>query len=102
MDANSSTIVRFKAQANKFSGIISKGLSKTKQRLIQELIYGIQASKDVKISNVSRALQEEIPLIKTEDRLCRNLADADFSEHINDEIIQHPMILLTNLQVNIK
>lgn len=88
MDANSSAIVCFKAQANKFSGIISKGLSKTKQRLVKELIYGIQASKDVKISNVSRALQEEIPLIKTEDRLCRNLADEDFSEHINDVIIR--------------
>ena len=50
MDANSSTISRFKAQANKFSGILSKGLGKTTGRLIKELIYGIQASKDIKIS----------------------------------------------------
>jgi hypothetical protein len=31
MDANSSTINRFKAQANKFSEIIGKGLGKTTQ-----------------------------------------------------------------------
>src|SRR6266487_1317453 len=88
MDAKSSVINRFKAQANKFSGIISKGLSKAKQRLLKEMFYGIQASKDVKISNISRALHEKIPLIKTEDRLCRNLDDEDFTRHINNEILR--------------
>lgn len=88
MDANSSSISRFKAQANKFSGILSKGLGKTTSRLIKELIYGIQASKDVKISNVARSLQEDIKLIKTEERLCRNLAAEDFSDHINTQIIR--------------
>ena len=88
MDANSSTISRFKAQANKFSGILSKGLGKTTSRLIKELVYGIQAAKDVKISNVARSLQEDIKLIKTEERLCRNLAAEDFSDHINTQIIR--------------
>jgi len=88
MDANSLAINRFKAQANKFSGIISKGLSVPKQKLIKQLIYGIQASKDVKLSNISRALQEAIPLIKTEDRLSRNLGDEDFTEHINNQTLR--------------
>lgn len=88
MDANSSAISRFKAQANKFSGILSKGLRKTTGRLIKELIYGIQACKDIKISNIARSLQEDIKLIKTEDRLCRNLAAEDFSNHINEQIIR--------------
>jgi hypothetical protein len=88
MDANSCTISRFKAQANKFSGIISKGLSAAKQKLLKQLIYGIQASKDVKLSNISRALKEDIPLIKTEDRLSRNLNDEDFTEHINEQILR--------------
>ena len=88
MDANSSTISRFKAQANKFSGIIGKGLDKTTQRLIKEMIYGVQAAKDIKISNVARSLQENIKLIKTEERLCRNLAAEDFSDHINEQIIR--------------
>jgi hypothetical protein len=88
MDANSCTINRFKAQSNKFSGIISKGLPVVKQRLIKEMIYGIQASKDVKLSNISRALQENIPLIKTEDRLSRNLNDIDFTDTINEELLR--------------
>lgn len=86
MDANSCTINRFKAQANKFSGIISQGLGKVQSRLVKELVYGIQASKDVKISNVARSLCEPIKLIKTEDRLCRNLSAADLSSHINEQI----------------
>jgi len=84
MDANSFTMKRFKAQANKFSGIISKGLIISKQKLIKQLIYGIQASKDVKLSNINRAL----PLIKTEDRLSRNLEDLDFTEHINSQTLR--------------
>lgn len=88
MDAKSFTIARFKAQANKFSGILAKGLDKTTGRLIKELIYGIQAAKDIKISNVARSLQEDIKLIKTEERLCRNLAAEDFSNHINTQIIR--------------
>ena len=88
MDANSLTIGRFKAQANKFSGIISKSLSVPKQKLVKQLIYGIQASKDVKLSNIGRALQENIPLIKTEDRLSRNLDDEDFTKCINEEILR--------------
>ena len=88
MDANSSTVSRFKAQANKFSGILGKGLGKTTQRLIKEMIYGVQAAKDIKISNIARSLQEDIKLIKTEERLCRNLAAEDFSDHINEQIIR--------------
>src|SRR3982750_2466773 len=37
------------------------------------MLFGIQASQDVKLSNIARSLKEEIPLIKTEDRLSRNL-----------------------------
>jgi len=88
MDANSSPVSRFKAQANKFSGIISKGLSAAKQKLVKQLVYGVQASKDVKLSNISRALKEDIPLIKTEDRLSRNLNDEDFTEHINQQTLR--------------
>ena len=88
MDTTSTTINRFKMQINKFSGILTKGLKKNKQRLIKEMLYGIQASKDVKLSNIVRALKENIPLIKTEDRLSRNLASDDFTSIINNHIIR--------------
>ena len=75
MSENVRTTATIKAQLSKFSGIIAKGLSKPKQRLIKEMIYGIQAAKDIKLSNITRVLNETIPLIKTEDRLSRNLDD---------------------------
>jgi hypothetical protein len=71
---------------SKFSGIISKGLSKAKKRLIREMIYGIQAGKDIKLSSVTRSLNEPIPFIKTEDRLSRNLDDRDLTDEINNQI----------------
>ncbi|WP_141638859.1 hypothetical protein [Anaerophaga thermohalophila] len=79
---------RFKMQCNKFSGTITKELGVIKKRLVKEMIFGIQASKDVKLSNISRSLKEDIPLIKTEDRLSRNLASEDLSEQLNKEIMR--------------
>lgn len=86
MSGESKIIANLKGQLSKFSGIISKGVKKPKQRLIKEMLYGIQASKDVKLSNIARTLKEQQALIKTEDRLSRNLDDEDFTERVNDEI----------------
>jgi hypothetical protein len=81
-------VVGLKAQLSKFSGIISKSFKQPKKKLIKEILYGIQASKDVKLSNISRTLKEEQALIKTEDRLSRNLDDQDFTDGINEEIMR--------------
>jgi len=86
MTGDFSTVAAIKGQISKFSGNISKGLSKPRQRLIKEMVYGIQASKDVKLSNITRSLNESIPLIKTGDRLSRNLDDEDFTAEINNQI----------------
>jgi len=86
MTENTRTVAVLKGQISKFSGIISKGLSKPKRKLIKEIVYGVQASKDIKLSHITRALNESIPLIKTENRLSRNLDDRDFTEEINNQI----------------
>src|SRR5574340_797181 len=86
MTGNSRTVAVIKGQLSKFSGIISRDLPKAKQRLVREMIYGIQAAKDVKLSNITRSLNEPQALIKTEDRLSRNLDDRDFTEAINHQI----------------
>jgi len=88
MTVDYKTAVGLKAQLSKFSGIISKGFGKPKRKLIKEMLYGIQASKDVKLSNISRTLKEEQSLIKTEDRLSRNLDDQDFTGDINEEMMR--------------
>jgi hypothetical protein len=86
MTRDSRTVAAIKGQMSKYSGIISKSLSKAKQRLVREMLYGIQAGKDIKLSCITRALNESIPLLKTEDRLSRNLDDCDFTDTINNEI----------------
>jgi len=57
MDENTIVVAKIKAQLAEFSGIISKGFPRGKRRLI-----------------------------KTEDRLSRNLDDVDFTDGINREI----------------
>ena len=64
--------------------------------------YGIQAYRDVRLSNISRILKEQESLIKTEDRLSRDLDDEDFTDGINEEIMRmgpgldmgHPLLSL--------
>lgn len=75
-------------QLEKFCCDISKGLKKPKRRLIHQMVYGIQASRDVKVSQIARSLNETIKLLKTEIRLCRNLQDESLTEHINQKILQ--------------
>jgi hypothetical protein len=41
MSAESKTVASLKGQISKFSGIISKGFNKPKQKLIKEMLYGI-------------------------------------------------------------
>jgi hypothetical protein len=74
---------KVKGQITRFAGRLAAGLSKPDRRFITEAVYGIQASKDVKISNLARSLDEKIPLIKTENRLCRRLAARDLTAHVN-------------------
>jgi hypothetical protein len=64
---------RLKAQLTKFCSELCAGLSGPLEKFVGQMLFGIQASQDVKLSNIARSLKEEIPLIKTEDRLSRNL-----------------------------
>jgi hypothetical protein len=64
---------RLKAQLTKFSSELCVGLGRPLEKFVGQMLFGIQASQDVKLSNIARSLKEEIPLIKTEDRLSRNL-----------------------------
>jgi len=52
------------------------------------MIYGIQASKDIKLSNIGRSLGEDIPLKKTENRLSRQINDADLTEFIGRKLTE--------------
>ena len=67
-------ISKVKAQITKFSHKVSRSFKKPKGKFIHQMIYRIQAAKDVKLSNIARALNEDISLIKTECRLSRQIS----------------------------
>jgi hypothetical protein len=87
VEHNSKIAGRIKAQITRFGHKISGGYKKPLRKWMIQMFYGIQASKDVKLSNIARSLNEEIPLIKTETRLSRNLGRMDLTEPINGKLI---------------
>jgi len=75
-------------QIHHFSLRLATFFSKPKRRFLEEMFYGIQASKDSKLSNIGRALEEKIHIKKTEERLSRNLAEPGLGQTINERIAQ--------------
>ena len=59
---------RLKAQLTKFSSELCASLSKPLAKFVSQMLFGIQSSQDVKLSNIARSLKEDIPLIDTEKR----------------------------------
>lgn len=88
MNENTRLADKINSQLTAFDKIVSKGLSKPKQKFISQMLFGIQVARDIKLSEVARSLDEEIDLIKTENRLSRNLNYEGIGEHINRVLIE--------------
>ena len=52
------------------------------------MLFGIQSSQDVKLSNIGRALGEAIPLIRTEKRLARNLKHTELEAEVTTQLVE--------------
>jgi hypothetical protein len=77
---------RLKAQLTKFSSELCVGLGRPREKFVGQMLFGIQASQDVKLSNIARSLKEEIPLIKTEGRLSRNLRAVELEAELTRQL----------------
>ena len=73
-------------QLEKFLGRISPHFHKPVARFIGDMMYGIMAEKDVKLSSVVRALKEGITPKKVEDRLSRMLSSKGLERGLHDAI----------------
>ncbi len=51
---------KLREQIGVFSGELSKGKPKVAGRFVQEMIYGIQASQSVVLTNIGRTLEEPV------------------------------------------
>ena len=69
----------------RFSQKICKDISKPREKFVTEMVFGIISSKSCMVTEIGRALKEDISLKKTEDRLIRNLKN--FSD--NDTVMKN-------------
>jgi hypothetical protein len=67
------TVFKLREQILKFSGEFSSEWPQVLRRFIAETIHGIQARQSVRLTEIACALEEKIPLRKTQYRLCRQL-----------------------------
>jgi len=81
-------VQKLREQIHEFSGILSPQFSVPKRRFIEEMLYGIQAKQDVKLSSIARSLEEDIALTKTENRLSRNLDTEGMDTSVMDSLVK--------------
>jgi len=65
---------RLRGQVGEFSGVLSAGLPKTARRFVGEMLYGLQAKQSVVLTQIARALEEDVSTKKVHERLCRIMA----------------------------
>jgi len=73
MNKNNTLTGQLKRGILRFSEKISDGLTRPMKKFVAQMLYGLLVSQSIMLSDITRALQEDIPLIKTENRLSRNL-----------------------------
>lgn len=78
---------KLRVRIGRFSRDLSKGLCLPAQRFVSEMVYGIQASQSVMLTEIGRTLEEKIPLRKTEDRLSRNLQREDLEKSVQHNVL---------------
>ncbi len=88
MATSAKTAGQIKSQITRFSAKVSLGLDKPKRKFIHQMIYGIQASKDVKLASIARTLDENIPLIKTINRLPRHMKTKGLTINIQKRLMK--------------
>ena len=78
---------KLRVRIGRFSGDLSKGLCLAAQRFVSQMVYGIQASESVMLTEVGRTLNESIPLRKTEWRLSRNLQRPELEDTVQENLL---------------
>ena len=78
----------FNSSAQKCGASVKVSTLMRWRNFVGEMLFGIQASQDVKLSNIARSLQEAIPLLKTEDCLSRNLQAQELETHLRQGLLR--------------
>lgn len=79
---------KLREQMVRFSGELSCGQPKVVDRFVAEMLYGVQARQSVRLTEVSRALNEPIPIKKTVERLSRQLANPTLWAALTNRLLE--------------
>lgn len=90
----------------KFSQKICKGSSKTENKFVTDMIYGISSSKDILLSSIAGALKEDTKKAYIIDRLSDNLAsklgdnlDENYCKLVMDTLGENPVFLIDDSDI---
>jgi len=78
---------KLKHQIAEITGILSQGLPKKTRSFVEEMVFGLEARGSVRLSEVSRSLEEPILLKKTLDRLCHQLKNEKLAEVLQKNLL---------------
>lgn len=79
---------KLRQQIHKFSGELCTSMGKVTSRFVEEAIFGLSASGSVRLTEIARSLEEDIPLHATHKRLSRNLADKTLAADIEQKVLE--------------
>ena len=71
-----------------FCKIISQGLGKVATRFVRDMVIGIHHARSVRLMDIARILDEQIPLHATHKRLSRNLANTATGRAVTDNLLR--------------
>ena len=78
---------KLRQQIHYFSGELCHGMGTVASRFVEEAVLGISASGSVRLTQIGRALEEQISLHATHKRLSRNLADQSLEHNIGRKVL---------------
>ena len=79
---------KLRQQIHYFSGELCKGMGVVAKRFTEEAVFGISSSGSVRLTEIGRALEENIPLHATHKRLSRNLADEGLEHDVGSNVLK--------------
>lgn len=92
-----------------YSNKITEGLKKPTAKFIMDMLYGLSKNQSVMLSDISRALDENIKLNYTIDRLSKNLKKINdeeleiirnnYNRAVLNEIDEEPLVLLDDSEI---
>lgn len=84
---DSTAAYRLREQLKRFVGIVFPHVPKKQKEFLGQMFFGIQAGQTTVLSRIARALEEDILLKKTEERLSRHLLAEGLDATVQDAVL---------------